>query len=389
MSTYASRIEDFNKSVSDAREHADNIASQIENLKAINRDSTSSLYDKVNDSIGGVAGAVGQAAQLYHTYKHGKVLTFLERHDINQALGKGGNGGVKNAGNELLNTIDQARNAPRAGLSPNSAGIQLPKASDLASSLKGRIIGNESQGAGAGDLGQLVGRKTALPDSSDPLPQSSIDNFTASNPETAETSFGSGGNVTQKQGKSITDLQPAEADEPTGTAIKASTEGKTLFTPQGLDPERAGASKLSPADREAFAKQFTESSSEPLSNPVNAISGGEKVVTNLAEGAGDLAGDVANAGKIAGKVGQTIGSTLGKIAGEGGGNTIADAVAGGLEAAAPETGPIAPLVAAVGGLVALGSSIAKMFHKNKPPPPVVAPPPAPATQIGANLSVSK
>ena len=136
MSLYAERVEQFNKSVDDARGHAENIASQVENLKAIQRDPTRSLFDKVNDSVGGVSGAIGQAAQIYHQYKHGQVLTFLERHDINTALGKVGNGGMKNAGNEINNTLDLVKNAPRAGLSPNSEGLQLPDANELVSSLK-------------------------------------------------------------------------------------------------------------------------------------------------------------------------------------------------------------------------------------------------------------
>lgn len=75
---------------------------------------------------------------------------------------------------------------------------------------------------------------------------------------------------------------------------------------------------------------------------------------------------------------------------EGGGQALSGAteslapeeIAGGLEAAAPETGPLAPLVALIGGLVSLGSSIAGAFHHTDMP----TPPPAPKVNVGENLS---
>ena len=91
MTDYTDRINSFNRAVEDTREHAENIANQIANVKAIAADKTRSMFDKVNDSVGSVSGAISTGAQIIHTYKHGKVLTFLERHDINQALGRNGN----------------------------------------------------------------------------------------------------------------------------------------------------------------------------------------------------------------------------------------------------------------------------------------------------------
>tara|TARA_R100000657_G_C4682352_1_gene132197 strand:+ start:686 stop:1915 length:1230 start_codon:yes stop_codon:yes gene_type:complete len=409
MSLYAERIDQFNKSVEDAKEHAENIANQVENLRAIQRDPARSMFDKVNDSVSGVAGAIGQAAQIYHTYKHGKVLTFLEQHDINKALGKVGKGGLKNAGNETLNAIDQARNAPLSGVAPNSEAIQLPEAKELVSSLKGRIIGNESEGASPADLGQLVGRTSALPDKADNLSSDAVNQV-------------------------LTAQAKPEELQNTGTAIKTTPQGQKLFTAEGTDPERAGPSDLSADARQTLSEQFTKSPADEEDNPfgffkmfpeeralqaaptaedkgasfgqelvseatqealspikinTNALSGGEKVVENLAKSAGDLGGDVDNAVNVAGTVAKAAGSTLGKIAGEGGGNLLGDTIATSMEAVAPETGPIAPLVAAVGGLVALGSSLAGLFHKNKPPPKVEPVAPPAAAQVGANLSVAK
>jgi hypothetical protein len=387
MSLYAERIEQFNKSVDDAKLHADNIASQVENLKAINRDPARSMFDKVNDSVSGVAGAIGNAAQIYHTYKHGKVLTFLEQHDINTALGRAGKGGLKNAGNETLNAIDQARNAPLSGVSPNSESLQLPKANELVSSLKGRIIGNESEGASPADLGQLVGRTKALADKADNLssdavnqvlskaqPKADIQPPSRTAPAEVETNL-----------DAVADAREVEAQAQ--PALESVTRN---FLSRPLPAEGAGKA-LADAEQPIGSSVLGEAAEalQPIKINTNAISGGEKLIENLTSKAGDLGGDVDNAVNVAGTVAKSAGSTLGKMAGEGGGELLGDTIAGSMEAIAPETGPIAPLVAAVGGLVALGSSLAGLFHKNKPPPKIQPVAPPAAAQIGANLSVAK
>ena len=406
MSLYADRVDQFNKSVEDARQHAENIASQVENLKAIQRDPTRSLFDKVNDSVSGVAGAVGQAAQIYHTYKHGKVLTFLEQHDINKALGKVGNGGLKNAGNEIDNSIDLIKNAPIAGVAPNSEALQLPDAKELVSSLKGRIIGNESEGATPSDLGQLVGRTTALPDKADNLTQDAVNRVLSSaQPAEPDNPFGFFNMFPEeREGERPPPAQPAESlppravDRSAGEAEFEAVGGeRPPDYPKAITAEDRGATfgqdLISDDTNQALAPlkfNLPEAEIPSVRNlNTNLVSGGERVIDNLAQTAGDLGGDVDKAVTVAGNVAKAAGSTLGKVAGEGGANMLGDTIATSMEAVAPETGPIAPLVAAVGGLVALGSSLAGLFHKNKPPPQVQPVAPPPAAQIGADLSVSK
>ena len=73
-------------------------------------------------------------------------------------------------------------------------------------------------------------------------------------------------------------------------------------------------------------------------------------------------------------------------------DALADAGAGlgigeGLETAAAFSGPAAPLLGLVGGLISLGTTIAGLFHK-KPPPVKEAPPPAPTVSVGGNLKDS-
>jgi len=381
MSKYSERAEGFAKSLEDAREHAENIASQVANIKALNRDPQRALFDKVNDSVGTVSGAVGNVAQIIHQYKHGRVTTFIERHEINQALGRYGNSGTKNAGNEILNTIDQARNAPRAGVAPNSQALQLPEAkpADLVSSLKGRIIGNMPDGAKPSDLAEAARATGAIPEQSD-----------AQNVAEASALV----NKPSAPAETETNIDEAVAAREAEAAARPAPAGTTETAKSFLDkplPEEGAGKVLADAEQPIGSSILGESSQllQPIKINTNAISGGEEAVDNLAGAAAEgVQGAVSNVGKAA-NVAKSIGSTLAKNVGEASESSLPDAISAGIEAAAPETGAIAPLVAAVGGLVALGSSMAKIFHKNKPPPPIALAPPPVASQIGANLSVSK
>lgn len=60
------------------------------------------------------------------------------------------------------------------------------------------------------------------------------------------------------------------------------------------------------------------------------------------------------------------------------------AVGAGLDEAAAFSGPAAPIIGLIGGLVSLGTTIAGLFHK-KPPPVKVAPPPVATVSVGGNL----
>jgi hypothetical protein len=396
MSKYSERAEGFAKSLEDAREHAENIASQVANIKALNRDPQRALFDKVNDSVGTVSGAVGNVAQIIHQYKHGRVTTFIERHEINQALGRYGNSGTKNAGNEILNTIDQARNAPRAGLAPNSQALQLPEAkpADLVSSLKGRIIGNMPDGAKPSDLAEAARATGAIPEQSDAqsvAQASALVNKPSAPAETAPAEGNPSGVEAETNIDEAVAAREAEAAaRPAPAAPSGAAEPARSFLNKPLPEEGAGKA-LADAEQPIGSSILGESSQllQPIKINTNAISGGEEAVDNLAGAATEgVQGAVSNVGKAA-NVAKSIGSTLAKNVGEASESALPDAISAGIEAAAPETGPIAPLVAAVGGLVALGSSMAKIFHKNKPPPPIALAPPPVASQIGANLSVSK
>lgn len=108
----------------------------------------------------------------------------------------------------------------------------------------------------------------------------------------------------------------------------------------------------------------------------------------LVPDADQIAGSAGNAVSQFGKI-KNIASTVSKVAGDGG--EIADDVGAGLLAAAPEFGPAGAIVAGISGLIGLGSTIAGLFHKNKPPPPPPDPStitPAPTLSIGANLSTT-
>jgi len=59
-----------------------------------------------------------------------------------------------------------------------------------------------------------------------------------------------------------------------------------------------------------------------------------------------------------------------------------------LDTAAAFSGPAAPVIGLIGGLVSLGTTIAGLFH-HKPSPQKQAPPPAPTSSVGGNLQNSQ
>jgi len=88
----------------------------------------------------------------------------------------------------------------------------------------------------------------------------------------------------------------------------------------------------------------------------------------------DGAGAGADAGAGAGAAG----------AGAESGEAIAGGIGAGLDEAAAFSGPAAPIIGLIGGLISLGTTIAGLFHK-KPPPTKIAPPPVATASIGGNL----
>jgi len=62
-------------------------------------------------------------------------------------------------------------------------------------------------------------------------------------------------------------------------------------------------------------------------------------------------------------------------------------IATGLDTAAAFSGPAAPIIGVVSGLITLGTTIAGLFH-HKPAPQKIAPPPPPTSSVGGNLKDS-
>ena len=347
--SYAERLNNFNENLSEGIDRAKQIGEQAAQLKALNRDSTRSGFDKVNDSINTSAGIGGTAAMIYNTYKHGKLTTFLQKYELSKLTGKGGNSGIENAGNELKGSIDAPRNVS-SGVAPNSESIQLPESSSIQNtvdSIKGRIIGNQTEGAKPTDLGQSISSKS--------LPESEIENplFDKGTAEPAAvrplpaTAGGERADIAQPD---ITTRDSAEFPRigQDGLIDNASNEAR----------EAAGTAA-------GDIKNLAGEAAPEAEAGINSLSGG------LEQGAAGIARAAAS------KLGEATGSS------------IADGIAGGLEAAAPEVGAAAPILAAVGGLIQLGTTIAGLVHKDKKPPPVVAPPVAAPVQIAANLSEIK
>jgi len=102
-----------------------------------------------------------------------------------------------------------------------------------------------------------------------------------------------------------------------------------------------------------------------------ANAGANSADGNAIADSSNVARSAAGAG---GEISEGLGEGLGAAAG----------VGEGLEAAAAFSGPAAPIIGLIGGLVSLGTTIAGLFHK-KPPPVKEAPPPPPTTSVGGNL----
>ena len=313
--SYAERINNFNESLNDSVDRAKEIAGQAAQLKALNKDPTRTVFDKVNDSVSTSAGIVGTTAQIYNTYKHGKLTTFLQKFELNKLTGQGGNPGIQNAGKEAKGLIDLPKNVS-SGVAPNSGSVALPQGTQSLDSLKGKIIGNQSQDAKPTDLGEAVARKA--------VPDSEVSN---------------------------------DAFDPAAAAPAAVRPAPASIAPSATGDAADAAENSSVG----IARGFIDK------GRISNASAGE----NVASGAASIAKAAASA------------------AGEASGDTIAGAVSTGLEALAPEVGPAAPVVAAIGGLIQLGTTIAGLVHK-KPKQATVAPPPPPqASQIGVNLSEIK
>jgi len=151
--------------------------------------------------------------------------------------------------------------------------------------------------------------------------------------------------------------------------------------------ENLGA-KLQPAEQLTQASQGKVPGLAQITEAGDQIKqDAQNVVTKLVPDADQVADNVGNAVSQFGKL-KNVASTVSKVAGDGG--EIADDVASGLLASAPEFGPAGAIVAGISGLIGLGTTIAGLFHKNKEPTeePQEAPVPAPTLSIGANLSTT-
>ena len=352
--SYAERINNFNESLNDSVDRAKEIAGQAAQLKALNKDPTRSVFDKVNDSVSTSAGIVGTTAQIYNTYKHGKLTTFLQKFELNKLTGQGGNPGIQNAGNEAKGLIDLPKNVS-SGVAPNSGSVALPQGTQSLDSLKGKIIGNQSQDAKPTDLGEAVARKA--------VPDSEVSN---------------------------------DAFDPAAAAPAAVRPAPASIAPSATGDAADAAENSSVGIARGFIDKGRISNVDPLENVTNEAQNVAKTAGNVlsdvkgaAGAAADAAGDAASAGENVASGAASIAKAAASAAGEASGDTIAGAVSTGLEALAPEVGPAAPVVAAIGGLIQLGTTIAGLVHKKPKQATVAAPPPPQASQIGVNLSEIK
>jgi hypothetical protein len=122
--------------------------------------------------------------------------------------------------------------------------------------------------------------------------------------------------------------------------------------------------------------QDPNSTAQSAGNQPNATSNSNAASSDLNPGQG------ASAGSDAADVTSDVVSSTASDVTEG--LAAASGIGDVLDTAAAFSGPAAPIIGLVGGLVSLGTTIADLFHK-KPPPKEEAPPPVAVTSIGGNL----
>ena len=213
------------------------------------------------------------------------------------------------------------------------------------------------------------------------------------------------GRSAEGDGATPPSLGTSTAPAPTGTAGRSSMARSNGVDPAPNDPDRLADGQDFDADFRTFNDQRASGDQSNLGqHPTDADADHGNIRTDRPNQGTDGSSNDAGAGSGEADSGDAGGSSLdrppmsaeeqnlfpaGSAPEEGGGQALSGAVeslapeeiAGGLEAAAPETGPLAPFVAAVGGLVQLGTSIADAFHHTDMPKPV-----APKVNVGENLS---
>jgi hypothetical protein len=122
--------------------------------------------------------------------------------------------------------------------------------------------------------------------------------------------------------------------------------------------------------------QDPNSTAQSAGNQPNATSNSNAASSDLNPGQG------ASAGSDAADVTSDVVSSTASDVTEG--LAAASGIGDVLDTAAAFSGPAAPIIGLVGGLVSLGTTIADLFHK-KPPPKEEAPPPVAVASIGGNL----
>ena len=125
--------------------------------------------------------------------------------------------------------------------------------------------------------------------------------------------------------------------------------------------------------------QNPNSTPQSAGNQPNATSNSNAASSDLNPGQGVSAGS--DAADVTSDVVSSTASDVIK------GLATASGVGDVLDTAAAFSGPAAPVIGLVSGLVTLGTTIADLFHK-KPPPKEQAPPPVAVASIGANLKDS-
>ena len=250
-----------------------------------------------------------------------------------------------------------------------------------------------------GTNGQNVVKQSADTDANGAPAQAGNDVDLAANPNAASTvSNASGDTLTNPnilstagddadQGVSLVqrginalqNLRPANVPAQLGGQVKGLATANPDLA-QGANM----ASRLQQGAADAHAAANSATANPNATTAGSSVADDASGVNRAAQGASNVISKGTSAAEGTGDAIESGISTASKVVG---GLSDAADVGDGIAALSGMAGPAAPIVALIGGLVSLGTTIAGLFHK-KPPPKKEAPPPAQSMSVGANLQQS-
>jgi len=380
---------------------------------------TSSATESTPNIDGGIEDRINNLDNIENPSAEANDINKAINTKVTQTLGKDGKGILNNAANESgrsgdIDLANQFEGDLRTGIQKDFLTFKNNVANDSIqrfNSGKPQASGYDSNGNATGDL-PTESNPTAAENTVSETPQNNVNQVAPENNVDLAPDVNEASTATNSSGDTVNIGESLDNDasgiiERGRQALSNLVGGQQVPGSQGQavqglrtmgDDVSQNVNAGSRVQQQVADQAEHETSA--LRNPngtelqdmaSNGDNGLENATTSLnpfqgGTNASNTADEISNIGsKVASGVtdateGGDIASTVATTVASGVGDTIAT----GLEGAAAFSGPAAPILGLIGGLVGLGSTIAGLFHK-KPPPQTIAPPPATNVSVGGNL----